>query len=361
MTRHWFRGFFWAAMAAASAIPAGAAALEPAEVAVPAGQAWTHPHSGIAVPATLGGITRTKVIAFAPDNLDVGVAFETKGAAESLTLYVFRDTSGDIPVWFAQAQGSVEARALFGNPSPAIAPQAFVPPGQATASALRTVYAPHGDSGYRSTGIVMLAVGDWYVKLRASSKSRGPAELAAWMNDILAEIRWPDRIEGHAPATPVTDCAVPLAFAADAADAPSDAGSRAAAAFGVMFQQQGTSSNPFKAQPIARWCRDEVVGDNMRVYRPDDGSDRYLIALGDNGNAVLVGKTGAWSAVTPAGNASAPYQILLVSAAETMLYAPQTGLPSIDRVAEVLNAGHPVARLSGWGKDAEIDILTDPK
>src|SRR3546814_20428222 len=33
--------------------------------------------------------------------------------------------------------------------------------------------------------IVMLAVGDWYVKLRASSKSRGPAELAAWMNDIL--------------------------------------------------------------------------------------------------------------------------------------------------------------------------------
>src|SRR3546814_2872356 len=108
-----------------------------------------------------------------------------------------------------------------------------------------------------------------------------------------------------------SDLAVPLAFAADAADAPGDAGSRAAAAFGVMFQQQGTSSNPCKAQPIARWCRDEVVGDNMRVYRPDDGSDRYLIALGDNGNAVLVGKTGAWSAVTPAGNPSAPYQILL--------------------------------------------------
>src|SRR3546814_12105919 len=97
-------------MAAAPAIAAGAAAIEPAEVAVPAGQAWTHPHSGIAVPATLGGITRTKVIAFAPDNLDVGVAFETKGAAESLTLYVFRDTSGDIPVWFEIGRASCRER-----------------------------------------------------------------------------------------------------------------------------------------------------------------------------------------------------------------------------------------------------------
>lgn len=361
MTRHWFKGFFWAAMAAASAIPAGAAALEPAEVAVPAGQAWTHPHSGIAVPATLGGIARAKVIAFVPDNLDVGVAFETEGAVESLTLYVFRDTNGDVPVWFAQAQGSIETREIYGKPSPAIAPQAFVPPGQTSASALRTVYAVHADSGYRSTGIIMLAVGDWYVKLRASSKSRGPAELAAWMDGILTEIRWPNRIEARAPATPVTDCAAPLTFAADAADAPSDVGSRAAAAFGVMLQQQGTSSNPFKAQPIARWCRDEALGNNMRVYRPEGASDRYLLALGDNGNAVLVGKTGAWSAVTPAGNASAPYQILLVSAAETELYAPQTGLPSIDRVADVVNAGHPVARLSGWGKDAEIDIVTGPK
>jgi hypothetical protein len=153
------------------------------------GKAWKHKHSGIVVPATLGGAARERGIAYAADDLDVSLSYVMGDAVESLSFYVFRKTNGAVPVWFAQAQWGIEHRDTRGRPAITIAAQAFTPPNQSTAAGLKAVYEPESGA-YRSTDVAMLEVGDWYVKLRASSQTRSPADLSQWMDAALAQIQW---------------------------------------------------------------------------------------------------------------------------------------------------------------------------
>lgn len=80
------------------------------------GKAWKHKHSGIIVPATLAGTPRDRGMTYAPDELDLGLSFVVGDAAESLTVYIFRNTNGAVPVWFFQAQWESNIAAISGTP-----------------------------------------------------------------------------------------------------------------------------------------------------------------------------------------------------------------------------------------------------
>ncbi len=266
MVNRWINRLLVATATALLVAATPAAAQQP--LPLKAGKAWEHKHSGIGVPATLGGLQRDAGMAYASDDLDVGLSYTERNAAESLSFYVFRNTNGAVPVWFAQAQWGIEKRDTFGNPPLAIAPAAFVPPGQHTASGLRAVYAPKSGS-YRSTGVLLLPVGDWYVKIRASSQSRAPEELASWMDSVLAEIDWPRDIAAAAAARPVTPCAEPLRFEAEAADASGDDLTAEALGVALMSSAAGDDSIAKEPAPTLQWCRDRQLDGNVATYRAD--------------------------------------------------------------------------------------------
>lgn len=350
------RIFAGAAAALMTAIPAAAQQSLPLK----SGKAWEHRHSGIGVPATLGGLQRDVGMAYAPDDLDVGLSYTVRGAAESLTFYIFRKTNGAVPVWFAQAQWGIEQRDTFGHPPLAIAPAPFVPPGQTVASGLRAVYAPKGGS-YRSTGVMLLPVEGWYVKVRASSQSRSPEELADWMDGVLAEIDWPRDIPASAPAQPVTPCAEPLRFETEATDA--GGGDLTAEALGValMSSAAGDASIKKEVAPVEQWCRDRQLDGNIAAYRPEGSTTSYLLAYGDNGNGIWTGlspmKVAMDEIATKKGGAApARYAVTLHTAMEDVNFVLQDRLPSPGRIAYLLKANRRASTVATWGKHRQVQI-----
>lgn len=330
-----------------------------------AGQAWKHKPSGIVIPPALAGTPRTTGAAYAPDDLDVGLSFAVGDAAESLTFYIFRNTNGAVPVWFAQAQWGIENRGAFGRPSLAVAPTAFVPPGQTSASGLKAIYAPES-GGYRSTGVMLLPVGQWYVKVRASSQTRSPAELGAWMDAALGEIGWPKRTVDGPVATPVVDCPVPLAFPVAAKDAPRDGDAALAAGMLNAATAQSRARPTAKsaaALSAASWCRDAAVGGNATAYRQNADTETYLLAAGDNGNGIWVGPDPGAKLLALAGKgapAAAPrFAITLVTAAQNIAFAVQDRLPSPQRVVEIVNANRRITTVSTWGRKRRIGVYDD--
>lgn len=351
-----------AGIAAAVAFAAPVAAQQ--ALPLKPGKAWKHKHSGISVPATLAGTPREQGMAYAPDDLDVGLSFVVDNAVESLTFYIFRDTNGAVPVWFSQAQWGIENRDTYGHPPLVLAPQAFVPPGQTTASGLKAIYEPKSGS-YRSTGVMLLPVGDWYVKIRASSQTRSPAELGQWMDAALAEIAWPKAIEAEPVAVPVTPCAAPLAFPVEAQDAPKDGGADLLGGLlGMMVVEGKAKPTPESKAALAnaRWCRDSSAGGNAVVYRRDEDAERYLLAVGDNGNGIWVGPDAGAQLLTQTdkNKETAPrYSITLMMAGQNTNFVAQDRLPSPKRVLSIVEGNRSTTSIPTWGKKKTINVNTD--
>ena len=363
MASHWLKAFL-VAMTATSLAGAPASAQQP--LPLKTGKAWKHKHSGIAVPATLGGAPRDRGMAYAADELDVGLSYTVGDAVESLTFYIFRNTNGAVPVWFAQAQWGIENRNAFGRPAITIGPQPFVPPGQSAASGLKAVYEPKSGP-YRSSGVMMLPVGGWYVKLRASSQTRSPAELAQWMDAALAEVQWPRKIPAAPDAAPVTDCAAPLAFPVAAADAPKNGGADLMSGLlGMATAQSKAKTKPTPESTAAlaavRWCRDPDIGGNAAVYRQNADTENYLLAMGDNGNGIWVGPDPGAKLIAMTEKdapASPRYSITLVTAAQNVGFVAQDRLPSPQRVIEIIKANRRVTAVPTWGKSKSISVNSD--
>ncbi len=340
----------FSALALATAAPAWAQG----ELAVEAGKPWTHAHSGITVPATLGGNARTAARSYAPHELDLSLSFEPDEARDFLSFYIYRNTNGGVPIWMAQAQWSVENRGIFQGAKLVVAPEAFTPPGQTAASGLKAAYAITGDHGYKSTAIALLPFGDWYVKLRATSRDKSPAELAQAMDGWLSEIGWP-KDAGSAPAAlPVVPCSEALAFKGTSKDAGGDM-MQDALAGALVSAAAGNRKTP-AAQ--VQWCRDSRLDGNKAAYRPDAAKDAYLLAVGDNGNGVWVAPS---IGALMAGNNKERFGVTLQMAAEDIIFASQDRLPAPARAMEIVNAGRVASTVTTWGDKRNIQLNSGAK
>ncbi len=321
MTSICYRAIFTAAALAAAPL----AAQEPLTVAE--GKPWTHAHSGIAIPAALDELPRVRATSFVAPELDISQNFASDDGREALTVYIFRNTNGAVPVWFAQAQRAISLRTDLADPTLAVPPVAFTPPGQSAASGIKAVFAPKDVEGIRSTGVALFAVGDWYVKLRATSATLTPADMSDWMEGVLGELTLP---RGTAPAVrPIADCAPKLAFGPDAADSTLPDTALAAGVKTAAARMVGT-----------RWCLDRVVRGNLAVYRPDGAADRYLLATGDNGKAFAVEPQGAAGA--------AYYSVNLIGANKSFTLVAQAHMPTPQRVLDLAAAERAVAAIETW-------------
>ncbi|MBB3912497.1 hypothetical protein [Sphingomonas desiccabilis] len=334
-----------------------AAAQQAEELRVSARKPYTHKQSGLRLPTTLAGAPRIKTLKIGEHLLDVSASYESPDRAELLSLYVYRQASGAVPVWFDRARWAIENRPdVYGQPVAAVGAPSFVPPGQQTASGLIAAYTLN-KTPYRSTGVAILPFGQWLVKLRYSSKTLESASLATAMRKALAELEWPREVAPAPAASPVADCPTPLVLSGEAKPAPANGAAALMAAFMGLAMRADTKKQDVPApQPAVTWCRDATTLKGGGVYRPDAATDRYLIALSDAGRGIFVQPDAANALLAKSKPAEPSWSVAYIDLDVITNYVAQDRLPPPAQVVEDIVRGPVNSRVSTWGENRSIDI-----
>jgi hypothetical protein len=355
-------------MGAAAALSLAAAAAAPAQqpkaLEVAASAPFRHAYARIEFPATLFGIARSRVAQYEDDQLDTVIDYEGPGASEVYTFYVFRNVSGDVPVWFDRAQWSLEHRDLMDGASLHGAVEAFAAPGRSEAAGLAAAYALPGKP-YRSTGVALLAFGEWYVKLRVSSTTLPAEEMTARMRSAFGQLRWPKAAAGAPAAIRVAPCPEPLALHDEAKALRAGDKAGAIALFnGILGVTQAAGMKDKGRKPEHRpvWCRDAAQSLEAGVYRADGDRDSYLLAMRDAGRAIWAGRDPAQAmlqsdGVDPADKPAYLVKLLLLS--RILTSGEYDRLPPPDQAYRIGRDGPFGSAVPTWGKakgNVEINL-----
>jgi len=348
----------WACALTMMAVPAAAQR----ELQIDPDVEWTHPHSGIVVPTSLAGANRTKAHEFAPDFLNISFSFETEGVDDQLSLYIYRDTNGAVPVWFEQAKRGIEGRDIYGNPQLAFGVEAYAWPDHSAWQGQRAVYATPESRVATSTGLVLFSVKGWYVKLRATSPTKNPEELAQWIDLAFAGLTPPETEFSQQPVVAIAECAEKLEFKKKAKDAKTDDGASLLGSLlgGLVANkvaEEKASEEP--GEPVT-WCRDGELNRMQVAYRANESTDSYLIALGDSGIGVSVAPDSLGMLLSDdKGKKDERFSISVITEDQRINFVPQNRLPSFKRVLDVINDNRRVGSVSTWGEDSTVQINSD--
>ncbi|HKX92918.1 MAG TPA: hypothetical protein VJM15_10920 [Sphingomicrobium sp.] len=348
-----FKALAVAGFAAASIVAAPAAA-DVTPISVGQGKAFKHKPSGIVVAPIIGGIARTGVAQYDDKQLDVIVDYRAPEDREVTTIFMFRNVTGGVPVWFDRIQRTIETNKQLGTVSLAVPPAAFTPAGQPNARGLRAAYSASG-AGWMSSAAAITATGQWYVAVRASSRSLPPDQLLARIDQAFAAIHWPKEKASEPAATAITECARPLPELAEAEPAPDDGAALLLAAIGATLAQSKGTVRPTPAQ----WCRDPYRVANAGVYRPDGRVDQYLVAFQDAGRGIWVGPNSLGNLVAAENGNAATYMIELIDVDRNIGFGSYKTLPSVPQALWTIDHGRQTYATPTWGKDKSIQINAD--
>lgn len=251
----------------------------PRPLDAPAAAAWGHAGSGLVLPASPLGLTRTKLQDSTSDELDVLAEYKDGADGLTATVYIYRTLRPDASLWFDRALETVRLLPLWGlagTARPDVNP--FTPPGDGAASGLRAVM-PVTAAGQRATGLAVAPLGDFLVKVRMSSTQIDAPALASKLDAFVAALRWPARTQPERPAAPILDCAAPLKLKPAREVRTRDMEQNLLGGlFGLV------ASRPSATR--AAYCREPGATLQAGVYRPGGAQNAYLVALGDAGIAL---------------------------------------------------------------------------
>ena len=318
-------------------------------IELPASESYTHKPTGLAIPLTLDDLPRVGGTALEADQLDEYVNFESGN--EAVTVYVFRNVAGSVPVWFDRSTWAVEHRPdVYGAVTPLDRSPAFIPPGQANPSALTRIWLT-GKGPFRSTGLAFVPLGeDWYVKIRYSSATHSAEALAPRIAGVVAALGWPTEIAEQPDAALIADCAEPLAFTGTAKPLKPDGAETLMSSFLTAAINDPSIKKKESAAPPAIWCRDPAIAaDGTRgIYRADGAADAYLIALGDAGRAISVGRNELGELV--AKKKKPRFSVSLLSMGNSYFFTPHDRLPDPAQALKIVQSGRVTSSVSTWGK-----------
>jgi len=338
----------WTVIAAAALLATAPAASR--ELPAKAGQDWKHAASGLVLRPTLAGLPLVKLTDSTAGEWDVAAQFNNADVGESATVYVFHAAAPDVSIWFDRAEYALTHRASYGGVRPTGPATAFAPPGSEVASGLRRVFVP-ANGRYRSAGVAVLPLGDWLVTIRLSSASLDPAGLDARIGAVIAELGWPRGARRSAtPAVPITACPAPLAFKPATLRKPD----MSQAVLGSMLASAVLSG---KAKPVAdappvSWCREGEQTAIWGAYRRANGTDGYLMALGDSGRTA-----GMFTDVAvPNMPTSGGYPVTLTDVDGSMAgYPAYDALPRPEQVLAMIRATQPMTR-TALGPNGKVQV-----
>lgn len=310
---------------------------------------WKHSESGIKLPESIGTMRRGRMVEYAgPAN--ISAAFDDPSNSTTFTLYLYPSASGSVPVWFNEARKAIIENKAFGNTSTDGGIRAFVPPGRSGESGL--IESLSIEQSGRSTGLAMFEANGHLVKLRATSSKLDTRELQSAMTALLAGIAWPKPLQGDGNLQPVQACL--------AAMAAGEARLQPASMIAVLASSGAAKVVKDKTGAPPNYCRDPINAP-FNIYRPKGATDRYVLPLGDSGNALVVARDDMMAIMAKADpkNGEPGFWVQLYSANEIVGVEHFSSIPTPVQAVEAFDKSVPYYRIVSRGKKTEIAITSE--
>ena len=346
------------------AVPA-TAQQQPPSIKIGVAETYRHKPTGFTVPVMLDGLTRTAAKAYTPE-LDEALGFDNPANTETLTVFVFRNVTGSVPLWFDRVDWVASHRDIYDGVTQLHPALPFAPTGTGNANGLIATYAV-SRGPYRSTAIAFMPLGPgWYVSVRYSSKTLDPAALETHVRAVASALGWPGKLEQQPTVAPIENCTRALAVSAKAKAVGRDTALTGSLLFGALLSgaDDATKRKMEKdtpPQPAIVWCRDIAASaglQNSAVYRPVGTDDRYLIAYQDAGRGVMV-QPDTLAALLGKGEGRPTWSITEVDLGSATSFTPRTGLPEPAAVGQIVAREPFGSKATTWGEKRNIDINSD--
>ncbi|MGN6278873.1 MAG: hypothetical protein ACTHM8_09150 [Sphingomonas sp.] len=311
-------------------------------------QGWQHAQTGLILMSDIAGLHRTELQDFGDSELDIIAQFDDPSRDTEATLYLFRPALDSVPVWFDRAVTTLSNHDIYGGVTAVGAPQAFARPGGSVADSLRQTFVP-AKSDFKATALAVIPVGEWLVSIRISGKTLAPAALDDLLNRFIAGLRFATPVAARPAAVPVVACATHPAFKHAKLQKPDMMDTILGATFATITDDDvkkvgGTVSPP----PV--WCRDSVHGNDYAVYRQDDGTAGYTMALGDAGRTISV-----WPSLEAQINKKTGFSVSFHDLDKTLIYPSYDALAEPAQVFDMIKHEKPTSAAAG----KTITISTD--
>lgn len=327
-----------------------AAPAEARTIDIPATAGWKHAGSGTVLRREIAGLVRESLSDSGESELDVSAQFRSRDQSTLATIYIFRPANNSAPIWFDRSRTMIEQGDMFGmkGRSVDIQPSALDAAAPSATSGLKIVY-PVSAGNFRSTALALVPAGEWILAVRITSSTLDAPGLEAKLNAILTGIGWATNI-AQAPATePVQPCADPLKFGKAKLLPPSLGNALMDAVAGIAAAKSDTDSSPAKPAPPAVYCKDPASTMNYGIYRANAESNAYVMAAGDAGISVLVGRTISLG--------SGPrYSVIVQQLDSDLSYPSFSRLPSPDQVWHLINEASPLSATARNGNGTQIHL-----
>lgn len=349
----------------AAALSAAVPAVAATDIKHDSSKRWAHKPTGVSLPPTLAGLPRSRLAWFSAAEVDVAGEYWSADRNDTITVYLYRNVSGDVPMWADRARfyilnlpdkyGAVTATGL----------RPFTPRGQSVTSGLMESY-QLGKWG-KSSALAVLPLNGFYAKFRVTSKTRDVAATEALLWEAVNAFDWSSKVR-HIAATPIVDCATSLATRPPARVIEGQdrmmAGILGGLFAAVNFDKPAKGDVP----PPPVYCREPGPADlSYGLYRANGDVEHYTLAIHDGGRAIKVGRNGLSEIIKSEmaesegkKDAQPRYTVSFVHLDKTETFSDFGSLPLPDQAVEQAEKSRPVSTAGTWGKkDKEVTIGAD--
>lgn len=356
------RFIFFVAAAIAITAPVSAAT----NIAFDSNKRWAHKPTGVALPPTLAGLPRSRLAWFSAPEVDVAGEYWSADGKDTITVYLYRNVSADVPVWIDRARFYIMTLPEKYGAVTATGLRPFTPRGQSVTSGLMETY-QISKTG-RSSALAILPFNGFYAKFRVTSKTRDLAGIEAILLEAVNSFDWSSKA-AQPSAIPVVDCATPLA-ARGPAKLVEGENRMMAGILGGLFAQVGLSESNKNKTPLPPpiYCREPGSANlTYGLYRANGHADHYTLAIHDGGRAITVGRNGLTELIKSEIAESegkkddkARFTVNFVHMDKIETYSDFASLPLPDQAIEQTEKTRPVSIAGTWGKKSkEVTITTD--
>ncbi len=333
---------------------------QPVTIEAEPDKSWTHEPTALAFPASIGSFVRTDIRDLAGGglfNVDVTYRHPLAGIA---SIYVYRVPVPGTALWFDIASHAIVSNSRFGSPSPWGEPIAFAIAGSDVPAGLRQSFSVTRIG--TSSGVAVVALGDWIVKLRMTSSTLDPAGLDDLMASLVRQIGWPATLPPLPPATRLQPCTNPIRFGRPATkrDQGGD-GMVMGALAGLLTQaanakarEAGDASGrpPEPPQlcihPHRPTASNPALAAPLKVYQWLPDGDGYLIPAGDSGTLLTTRKSDLATILNK--DAPASWSVVIKTPTQWINYADRDALPPPDQLIDIIQTEKPLTRTDTDGK-----------
>jgi len=321
-------------------------AAEPKDIAAPADRAWRHEASGFTFPPSIGAFVRQDIRDLSGNKqTDLGGSYRDPATGTLATVYLYRPAMPLAPLWFDVANWYIRRNMRFAPVTPWEEVKSFAVAGQPQSPNLRQVYAI-GAVG-RSSGVVVVPLGQWLVKVRMTSSNLEPRALDAILDSFTHALGWPNKMPMAAAANIIASCTGRLSEARADEIRQDSAVVIVGASLGTVERNKWDKREPLDWPRI---CRDDSRTDYIYpIYQLNEGGDGFLIAVGDNGT-LIVARSDPLSADLAkelardkAAEAAPFYRVTLMTGERWDQFPAFSRLPSVEQAFEVVKTGRPLS------------------